>query len=189
MSRIIPYLRYATLLCGVCILGCATLDEAACRRGDWQAVGFHDGSHGYDALRFDRHREACAKYAIVPDQAAWAAGRQAGLARYCRVAQAWQVGRKGGQFNLSVCADNAGALQAAYERGMRVHELEDDIKAQQQQRTALQDELRAVDSKTFASQREAFLYRDNLRLRLAEVERELAALKRERTHALYQQPH
>lgn len=78
--------------------GCATPTEQACRSADWYRLGRLDGFEGYPPGRLDARRETCAEYGIVPDAAAWFAGHEQGLGRYCTPQRGFEVGREGGNY-------------------------------------------------------------------------------------------
>ena len=110
-----------TLLALVATLGaCASLSEKDCAGGDWRGIGRADGQHGLPAGELDKHRKACAAQNVVPDEAAYKAGRDEGLAEYCTPAWAYVNARRGLGYS-GVCATrNEGAFLEAYRGGQQV---------------------------------------------------------------------
>lgn len=114
---------------GVALLlaGCATLSEDACRGGDWERIGFVDGSDGYDRTRLAAHAKACRDYGISPDVAAWEAGRQQGLLVYCRTGRAYDEGADGRRLRDVCPVEDLAALELANERGLSWYRIGRDI--------------------------------------------------------------
>lgn len=107
--------------------GCATLSEEDCIAGDWRGIGQNDGARGRAADFIGNHTKACADLGVIPDVAAWQAGRTEGLKQYCTPANAYLVGRQGQRLS-PVCpiADQA-ALSVPNDRGLRYYEIGRDI--------------------------------------------------------------
>ncbi|MFT3735119.1 MAG: DUF2799 domain-containing protein [Rhodocyclaceae bacterium] len=113
-------MRFISLLPALLCLAlgaCASLNEAECRRGDWQALGKREGLAGYTAGRLDEHRKACGKYAIQPDTALWESGRQQGLRQFCTPHNAVEAGYRGYQYSTGTCPAD---MEAAFLPGWRV---------------------------------------------------------------------
>lgn len=107
----VPLLVVATLLAG-----CASLSEKECRVADWYDIGVRDGAVGYGQERVIEHAKACVDVGIAPDRARWAAGRDAGLERYCTPDRGLWVGRNGGDY-AGVCAPET---EESFLRGYRL---------------------------------------------------------------------
>lgn len=86
------------------LAGCATIPPERCASIDWHQQGLADGRTGFGPDRVARHREACAAVGVLPDGAAWEAGRVAGLAEFCRLPNAVQHGLARRAYE-KVCAD------------------------------------------------------------------------------------
>ena len=86
-------LAFAT--CGLLAGSCASLNEEQCLAGDWDGIGYSDGSNGYGTGRFGDHVKACEKHGVMPDQATYMTGRARGLTVYCQPGRGFQVGRSG----------------------------------------------------------------------------------------------
>jgi hypothetical protein len=103
------------------LAGCASLNEAECRQGDWTGIGQSDGYAGYAMTRLQDHAAACGKLGITPDAAAYARGRQIGLRGYCTAPRGFTEGRLGNSY-AGVCPpDLAPAFMAAYNDGRIVN--------------------------------------------------------------------
>ncbi|GAA5165889.1 DUF2799 domain-containing protein [Viridibacterium curvum] len=111
LTRLLP-----ALLC-LALSACASLNEAECRRGDWQALGQKEGLAGYAAQRLDDHRKACGKYAIQPDSALWENGRQQGLKQFCTPHNAVEAGYRGYYYTTGTCPAD---MEAAFLPGWRI---------------------------------------------------------------------
>lgn len=97
------------LLAAPVLSACATLSEAECRVGDWYSIGQTDGYHGRPAARLADHAAACTDYGIMPDRAAYTAGREDGLRQYCQPARGYREGLAGNGY--------AGVCPLGQERG------------------------------------------------------------------------
>lgn len=78
---------------------CQTISEDACRAGNWEDLGFKDGSQGRNRSRLASIGEDCAKYGIQPDRVAYISGLEEGLERYCTPDQGFRDGSNGGKPN------------------------------------------------------------------------------------------
>lgn len=115
-GKVLQGLAIATALLGS---GCATLSENECLVADWRALGYTDGSNGATPARFDQYRRDCAEFGVVPDLDAWRAGRDEGLALFCRADRAYQLGRSGSPLP-PVCPETTlAALADAWAQGQR----------------------------------------------------------------------
>lgn len=171
-------MRAALALLALLLAGaCASLSEEECRAGDWRAIGFADGAAGRPADYVARHREACAEVGVSPDLDAWLAGREAGLARYCTPANAFDVGRSGRRLSPVCAGPGLPDLERANRAGLRYWEIGREIAAIEADLREIDFELAALgdsDSERRARRRlrdEAFRLQDHLaRLRFEQVE-------------------
>jgi hypothetical protein len=136
--------------------GCATLDESACRAGNWRQLGYVDGLKGYAGPRIAEHQKACAEYGIAPDTTAWQLGYVEGQAQYCTVPNGYIVGRDG-QTYADVCPPGLDAkFRPAFENGRRVAAILDRM-------DNIDSELRDIASRLEADDRRAAEYLDAVR--------------------------
>jgi len=111
---------WATLLVVLLLQGCATLDREQCQVADWHLIGYQDGVLGKPASTIGDYRKDCAKHAVVPDLAAWQAGRAEGLEEYCKPDNAFRLGRSGHAYP-AVCPEPVAApYREAYEDGRAI---------------------------------------------------------------------
>jgi len=114
---------FLLLLIASGLSGCATMSGDECLTSDWHAIGFEDGSRGYDANRLGNHRKACAKHGVTPDFASYQAGHDEGLGRYCQPSRGFNVGSAGGSYN-GVCATHREReFVDAYNSGYHLYQL------------------------------------------------------------------
>ena len=172
---------------------------------DWEAIGFEDGSRGYTAEQFSKHRKACARYGLTPDFQAYQAGRRAGLTEYCKPNRGYRLGAQGKPYR-GVCPTNleAGFL-TAYRAGKRLYRMEKDIRSLDNQIHHREKELSTTEetltttseqliSGTASPQTRELLLAETLKLskKLEELETEILRLEREKDrlelqHAKYRQ--
>ena len=97
-----PNFSAAMLAWLILLQGCATLDKEECQLADWRMIGYEDGVRGKSATAIGEYREDCAKHAVVPDLAAYRAGREEGLLEYCKADNGYRLGNAGRSF-AAVC--------------------------------------------------------------------------------------
>jgi hypothetical protein len=112
-------LTSALLLACFAASGCVSsqLSKSECLVADWRTVGYEDGAAGRGADRIGRHRKACADAGVQPDLVAYQAGREAGLAEYCRAANGYRVGLAGGSYAGICPVELAAEFESAYAEG------------------------------------------------------------------------
>lgn len=137
------------------LASCASISEDACRAGNWNALGFADGTKGKPADIIGEYAEACAEFGIAPDPAAYAAGRNEGLKTYCTPANAYLVGRRGKRIAPVCSADATLAMQPANRHGLRYHEVQEDIDAVKERISERRAVLNANYSGTLTEQQKA----------------------------------
>ncbi len=114
------------------LASCATLTKQECLDGDWHTIGYQDGADGRLPDYILRHEETCGRIGVLPDVAAWRAGRAEGLPLYCTPEKAYAIGRMGRDI-APVCSPEAlVAMRDAYRLGRVYYHLSDDIAELQQ---------------------------------------------------------
>ena len=96
---------------------CASLTPEQCQTGDWRGIGYNDGVNGRLESYISRHFDACEKVGIVPDAAAWLAGRAQGLPLYCTPQNAYSVGRGGSDLSPVCPASQQHTLFQSWDWG------------------------------------------------------------------------
>lgn len=88
------------------LVGCSSLSKNECMRGDWQTVGYQDGSKGYIAGdRMNSHNKACNEYGVHVNRSVYLQGYQSGLIAYCTPHKGFEVGLHGNYYG-NVCPKN-----------------------------------------------------------------------------------
>lgn len=146
--------------------GCATLSESECRSADWYAIGYRDGSNGYDAGRLQSHAEACAEYGIETDRDEYEVGRFRGLELFCTARRGLEVGRQGSSYSGVCPADIEPAFLDGYDLGRRLYDLDQSLARLQQDIDRTQQALDQKDPPLKDSERDRLIYR------LRDLERE-----------------
>lgn len=154
---------------------CATIGKEECLNGNWEEIGFRDGTNGRTSDYLQKHAKACSKTGVSPVQSLWEKGRQRGLPAYCVPAEAFSEGKKGNKLRPVCPAPQMSALQAANKNGLEFHELTDDIEQVQYRIDEIDRRVVAEDS----SEARAFLLQESRtlsqRIRLLELKRSLIA--------------
>jgi hypothetical protein len=124
--------RLRALLCAAGLLavtGCAQMSASECQLADWQTVGFEDGASGAPPARIGTYRKACAAHGVAPDLAAYRAGREAGLAAYCRPQNGFRLGERGTAYAGLCPASLEPDFLHAYRAGTRIHGARQSVRA------------------------------------------------------------
>lgn len=118
MTQVNRALLIGGLLLGAGMLAsCQTLTKDECVAADWRVIGEQDGAEGHDPQdRFGRHVKACERAGIVPDQAAWYAGFQQGLVRFCTPLSGLSAGQAGKVYH-NICPPQS---EPGFLRGYRL---------------------------------------------------------------------
>jgi len=152
------------LLLAASLVGCASLSQTECAGGDWDQIGYRDGSSGYGEGRIEAHRKACAEYGIGVDGDTWRAGYERGIERYCTPANAVHVALAGESYNGVCPGPNGRVFEQYYGAGRVVYEQRQRVVALEQQRRALKEQIDKADTEE---------KRDALRYELRRLDRSL----------------
>ena len=157
------------------LTGCATLTKEECLSGNWEEIGFRDGTNGKTSAFLQSHAKACEKTGVRPVQSLWEKGRKRGLPVYCVPSKAFSEGKSGRRVNAVCPAAKMPALQAANAKGLEYYQYTEEL-------NALQYRIDEVDRQLVAEKDpklRLLLVRENraLRgeLRLLEMQRSLVA--------------
>lgn len=189
--RIIKFTCYIAVL--FLLQACASMGKDQCVTADWHTIGFEDGTRGLPAGEISQHRRDCARYGVTPDLKAYLAGRDQGLAQYCKPDNGFKVGESGGQYG-GVCPQSLeGNFLAGYRTGHHLYELRSAVNSIQYQLNERHHELdkikkriaenteEVIAEKTPTKERvELLLEITNLTDRKNHVKQEIASLRRER---------
>ena len=131
----------------VTLIGCAakpSVSEFQCKAGDWQSVGFRDGSSGRSSSHILQHQEACGEYGIVPDRSSYLAGWQEGLDHYCTAQNGFEVGRRGGRSSSVCSANDYMDFVAAYSDGRELYQAGRAVRSLENQLVAAERRLEDI---------------------------------------------
>ena len=105
------------------LTGCASrsLTEHQCAAGDWYSIGERDGFAGSNSSRVLDHQNACGRFGIVPDTAAYRQGWDTGIRRYCTADNGYQQGVSGRGYGGSCPAELDPNFRAAWEDGRALY--------------------------------------------------------------------
>jgi len=98
-----------------------TVSENQCIAGDWQTVGYRDGTAGYRSTALLAHQDACGEHGIVPDRAGYMAGWEEGIREYCEPNNGFDVGERGQGHNNVCPEDLRGSFLDAYHQGRSLY--------------------------------------------------------------------
>ena len=105
------------------LAGCASsMDSAECVTADWRAIGYEDGAQGRGTVSFAARRKACAEHGVTPDFQAYMAGRDKGLAQFCRPQNGYRLGTKGYRYSGVCPVELEPKFQAAHTDGFGLYQ-------------------------------------------------------------------
>jgi hypothetical protein len=127
--------------------GCETLSEDQCRTGDWNQIGYQDGSAGRARDVIAQHDKACAKVGIRPNANAWYAGYERGIPAYCTPQNGLEQGMRDASYQ-GVCPPHLEpAFMARYSAGREVYKARRVVEQIDRDVSSLERELYAKDLK------------------------------------------
>src|SRR5215510_7116253 len=133
------------VLITVAMAGCSTMSKDECLAVDWRTVGYEDGVAGYSGDRISQHRKACAKYGVQTDLNQYQAGREQGLREYCKPANGYRLGSRGGSYGGVCPADMEDNFVNAFEVGHQLYTLGSRVSQAKSQLAAKRRELERVE--------------------------------------------
>jgi len=105
-------------------LACAkqtSVSESQCTAGDWQTIGYRDGSTGARSTRLLAHQDACVQHGVIPDRDQYMVGWKQGVAEFCNPNNGFAVGHSGRR-DANICpADQRQDFQRAYKEGRSLY--------------------------------------------------------------------
>ena len=143
------------LVAAAALLGsCTTMSKNECLAGAWGEKGFADGTAGYPMTRLDDHAQACAKYQVAPNPAAYESAREDGLRSYCTFERGWSEGRSGNSY-YGVCRPEEEAVfLPAYRDGLQLHAVEAAVESAESALNSAEARIGDRQEKLEAKQRE-----------------------------------
>ena len=75
----IPFAAVSMLLLSACSSN-PSVSESQCIAGDWQTVGYRDGTNGLRSTQLLQHQDACVQYDVIARESCSAASRRASWA-------------------------------------------------------------------------------------------------------------
>lgn len=140
--------RTALLTFLLLMSGCASLTESECRNGDWYGIGYRDGDNGRETSRLGSHTEACAEYAIAPDEGRYRAGYAKGVRSYCEPENGLEQGRRGMSYRGVCPVEMERPFLRAFNAGRTVYDAERRVQELERERSELENRLaKAKDDK------------------------------------------
>ncbi len=120
MPRSIIFILIANSLA---LAACASgMNSAECVTADWRAIGYEDGAQGRGTGSLGARRKACAEHGVTPDVHAYMAGRDNGLAQFCRPQHGYRLGTKGYRYTGVCPVELEQEFQAAHTDGFGLYQ-------------------------------------------------------------------
>ena len=118
-------LRLFIVAAALLLPACATgMSKKECLAADWRAIGYEDGAAGRDISAASARRASCANNAKTTlDMDQYLAGREEGLGEFCRPANAFDYGARGGRYAGACEGRDERVFVEAFEKGARLHAL------------------------------------------------------------------
>jgi len=139
------FLSATLLLIALATSGCSTMNKEECLAVDWRTVGYEDGVAGYSGDRISQHRKACAKYGVQTDLDQYQSGRAQGLREYCKPANGYRIGSRGGSYGGVCPVDMEDSFVSAFEVGHQLYTLGSRVSEAKSQLASKRRELERVE--------------------------------------------
>ncbi len=122
---------------------CASISKQECLVGEWEQLGYRDGSQGKASSRLGAHMEECGKHGMAVDRTLYQKGYQEGLKVYCTYERGVEIGRAGRYFTEVCPVALAAEFRRGYQFGQQIKKLEDQI-------TTLETEVQKLEEQLIA---------------------------------------
>jgi hypothetical protein len=132
-----------------------------CVTADWQAVGYEDGSRGYNSSRFSSHRKACAKHGVTADFPTYKKGYDQGVRSYCTPERGYSLGKKNKALPNICPSDLIASVRRGYDLG---HDLYLEKKERQDEITELNKAIAGIDDEIEVLREELDEHKEYLKL-------------------------
>ncbi|QXL83934.1 DUF2799 domain-containing protein [Comamonas sp. NLF-1-9] len=120
---------------------CAAMSVEECRSADWGEQGMRDALNGYPRARLQDIREACAEAGVVPNEALYLGGWNAGITRFCTPENGARWGRDGRAYLNSCPPQIEGGFLDRYRAGRQAYDAEQALRRLQGEQDRLQRQL------------------------------------------------
>jgi hypothetical protein len=139
------------------LAGCATAPStspASCLATDWYGLGVQDGQQGRVLGARNSIAASCAEWGVPPDMPAYHAGREAGLASFCRPERAFDLGASGSSYDGVCAAHDEWLFLSAYAEGREKHGLVSAVSSASSRLSRAESEISRIDRKIAEFNRE-----------------------------------
>ncbi len=155
------------------LVGCASVTKEECLTGNWDEIGYRDGTNGQTQDYIKQHEKSCERVDVTPNMSVWNAARLRGVPVYCVPQRAYTEGRSGNDVSPVCSADVMPALVAANDKGQRYYRLSQNIRE-------LEDTVSDLESAQFSAKDDKSKFAIGLRIR--NVESRIRRLEDQRRH-------
>ena len=111
------------LLTSAGLSACATLSEDKCLAGNWQELGYRDGSNGAKRDKASKIADTCAKYGVELNFESYLSGFDRGVSTYCTYERGYALGENGSSYNQICSGDLAADFAPGYDDGRAIYEV------------------------------------------------------------------
>jgi len=106
----------------VMMTACASISEEQCLAGNWEELGYKDGSNGVSVDRVSKYANVCSEHGVSVDQHLYSQGYEQGIQNYCTDTRGFRVGEGGSSFNQACTGFTDYEL--AFADGRIIYEIE-----------------------------------------------------------------
>jgi hypothetical protein len=138
-------MRILILAATAVLAGCNSMSAQECSSTDWRTVGYEDGVNGFAGDRIGRYRNACSEHGVTPDLHQYQSGRDEGLREFCKPANGFRVGARGGGYSGVCPADLDESFVDAYQSGRQLYTLRSRVSSAQSELYSMRSELDQID--------------------------------------------
>ena len=109
------------VMSGTALSGCASISKDTCEAGNWEALGYKDGTRGVRRDKVASYADRCSKYGISLNTAEYITGFNAGLPTYCTYERGYALGEAGSRYNQVCAGELAVDFAPGYDDGRAVY--------------------------------------------------------------------
>lgn len=166
---------FLVLSASLCITACASISEEQCLSGNWQELGYKDGSNGTNIDRVDEYADVCSEHGVTVNANLYSTGYKQGIQTYCTDTQGFRAGENGSSFNKA-CSGFTG-YEHAYSEGRVIYEIESEYAGLIKEYNDLLDDYISIEATLKADETFTEKERKNLRSKQDRIKRELRGLR------------
>ena len=157
------------------ITGCASISEEQCLAGNWQELGYKDGSSGASTTRVQKYAEVCTEHGVSVNQDLYLIGYKQGIESYCTDARGFRSGEGGSSFNEACLGFTE--YEQAFSEGYVIYQIKSEYASLINEYNDRLDDFYVIEDKLKIDENLSDKERKRLHLKQERIKRELRGLR------------